>query len=199
MSSVPFFRVSTLLLTRRDRGPIASLRIDRTMHLWTCLASCPKSSSCGHTAYTIQSVLHGRAQTKAGVLQRQSVGACAFPKKAANTRSKSRADAARGTGVKVQCLSALPDAMLLCTQPSIFSSMVTCGLQPRLRHRNLWQSRQPMRQTLVEGRSDAANTRVARHWYRTQASCLASLQTRAMLSTCSCADGMVGSRQPCAV
>ena len=63
----------------------------------------------------------------------------------------------------------------------------------------LWQSRQPMRQTLVEGRSDAANTRVARHWYRTQASCLASLQTRAVPSTCSCADGMVGSRQLCAV
>ena len=64
---------------------------------------------------------------------------------------------------------------------------------------NLWQSRQPMRQTLVEGRSDAANTRVARHWYRTQASCLASLQTRAILSTCSCADGVFGSCQPYAV
>ena len=51
------------------------------------------------------------------------------------------------------------------------------------------QSRQSMRQTLVEGRSDAANARVVHHWYRIQASCLASLQTRAILSTCSCADG----------
>ena len=52
-----------------------------------------------------------------------------------------------------------------------------------------------MRQTLVEGRSEVANTRVARHWYRIRASRLASLQTRAILSTCSCADGIVGSRR----
>ena len=61
------------------------------------------------------------------------------------------------------------------------------------------QSRQSMRQTLVEGRSDAANARVVHHWYRIQASCLASLQTRAILSTCSCADGVFGSRQSYAV
>ena len=96
-------------------------------------------------------------------------------------------------------LSALRDSMLLCTQASIFSSMVTCGLQPRLELRFALQSRQAMRRTLVEGRSDAANARVARHWYRIQASRLASLQTRAILSTCSCADGVFGSRQPCAV
>ena len=77
--------------------------------------------------------------------------------------------------------------------------MVTCGLQPRLELRFALQSRQAMRQTLVEGRSDAANTRVARHWYRIRASRLASLQTRAILSTCSCADGVFGSRQSCAV
>ena len=99
----------------------------------------------------------------------------------------------------MQGLSAIAEVMLYCTQALLFVSVVTCELQPFLQVRNLWQSRQPMRQTLVEGRSDAANTRVARHWYRTQASCLASLQTRAILSTCSCADGMVGSRQPCAV
>ena len=46
------------------------------------------------------------------------------------------------------------------------------------------QSRQSMRQTLVEGRSEVANTRVARHWYRIRASRLARLQTRAILSTC---------------
>ena len=67
-------------------------------------------------------------------------------------------------------LSALRDSMLLCTQASIFSSMVTCGLQPRLELRFALQSRQAMRRTLVEGRSDAANARVARHWYGLQPS-----------------------------
>ena len=94
----------------------------------------------------------------------------------------------------MQGLSAIAEVMLYCTQALLCVSVVTCELQPFL-----WQSRQPMRKTLVEGRSDAANTRVARHWYRMQASCLASFQTRAILSPCSCADGMVGSRQPCAV
>ena len=52
--------------------------------------------------------------------------------KSSTDRSKSSAHAARGTGGKIQGLSALPEATLLCTQASVFSSMVTCGLQLRL-------------------------------------------------------------------
>jgi hypothetical protein len=93
-----------------------------------------------------------------------------YDEKSSKPRAKSSAYAARGTGAKMQDLSALPEATLLCTQASIFSSMVTCGLQPRLELRFYLQSRQAMRQTLVEGRSDAANARVARHWYGIQPS-----------------------------
>ena len=99
----------------------------------------------------------------------------------------------------MQGLSAIAEVMLYCTQALLFVSVVTCELQPFLQARVEERQQLALRQTLVEGRSDAANTRVARHWYRTQASCLASLQTRAILSTCSCADGVFGSRQSCAV
>ena len=93
--------------------------------------------------------------------------------------------------------------MELCALPSAFlvrrASSKPFTRYPRLQLVTSLQSRQSMRQTLVKGRSDAANTRVARHWYRIRASRLASLQTRAILSTCSCADGVFGSRQSCAV
>ena len=52
-------------------------------------------------------------------------------------------------------LSALRDSMLLCTQASIFSSMVTCGLQPRLRRRKLWSTAESRRGILMEGRGGA--------------------------------------------
>ena len=49
-----------------------------------------------------------------------------FSEKSSTDASKSSAYAAHGTGAKMQDLSALPEATLLCTQASIFSSMVTC-------------------------------------------------------------------------
>ena len=76
----------------------------------------------------------------------------------------------------MQELSALQESMLYCTQAFLFASVFICELQPSLKIRGSLQSRQSMRQTLVEGRSDAANTRVVRHWYRIQASRLTSLQ-----------------------
>ena len=45
----------------------------------------------------------------------------------------------------------------------------------RIRPTIVLHSGQRMRQTLVEGRSNAANTRVARRWYRIQAFRLTSL------------------------
>ena len=78
-----------------------------------------------------------------------------YREKSSKGAAKSRADAARGTGAKIQGLSALPGTMLLCTQASIFSSMVTCGLQPRLRHRKLWSTAESRRGILIEGRGSA--------------------------------------------
>ena len=59
--------------------------------------------------------------------------------------SKARADVARGTGVKMQGLSAIAEAMLYCTQASFFSSVVTCELQPFLERRCFWSTAESMR------------------------------------------------------
>ena len=74
----------------------------------------------------------------------------------------------------MQGLSALSEATLLCTQPFFFfvyGHLPTAAATPfAYRLRFALQSRQSMRQVLVEGRSDAANARVARHWYGHQLS-----------------------------
>ena len=93
-----------------------------------------------------------------------------YDEKSSKPRAKACAHAARGTGSKNHGSSALADAMLYCTQLSFFSLVITCGLWPRLQLGSSLQSRQSMRRTLVEGRSDAANARVARHWYGLQPS-----------------------------
>ena len=93
-----------------------------------------------------------------------------YDEKSSKPRAKACAHAARGTGSKNYGSSALADAMLYCTQLSFFSLVITCGLWPRLQLGSSLQSRQSMRRTLVEGRSDAANARVARHWYGLQPS-----------------------------
>ena len=55
----------------------------------------------------------------------------------------------------MQMASALGKCMLQCTQLSDFSSVVTCGLQPRLRHRKLWSTAESRRGIWIEGRGDA--------------------------------------------
>ena len=91
-------------------------------------------------------------------------------------------------------LSALRDSMLLCTQASIFSSMVTCGLQPRLRHRKRSSTAESMRSMLMEGRGGAPFARhLCGRWYR-RASCRVGLRTPASVSSSSCVDTVLGSR-----
>ena len=71
----------------------------------------------------------------------------------------------------MQGLSALQERTFYCTQAFFFAAVTMCELQLFLKPRGFaLQSRQAMRRTLVEGRSDAANARVARHWYGLQPS-----------------------------